>query len=258
MLPGADSQHHWHNYFQIQPVMKKLFMKFHQNAIWIAILPAFFLVACNQPVKQSNPLPAADTVGTALQPEGSKQVSADSAPQAHAGESLPSSGAGLAAFIPPDYSILDTAGGDLNGDAYPDKLLLLKKRGEDTSSDVTEHPEKRPLLILAGQQDATYKLAASSDNAVLCVDCGGVMGDPYMRLVIKGGYFSVELAGGSSWRWTRTVTFKYASGEHNWFLYKDGHSSFHASEPGKVETKLYTAKDFGKVSFEQFDVYKEQ
>ena len=224
----------------------------------MAILLAFSLMACDQAAKKSNPSQQADTNGTPVKPEHQVQASGDTVQPATTVQSGPSSGTGLAAFILPNYSILDTASGDLNGDAYPDKLLLLKKRGEDTSSDVTEHPEKRPLLVLTGQQDATYKLAARNDNAVLCVDCGGVMGDPYMRLVIKGGYFSIELAGGSSWRWTRTVTFKYASNVHSWFLYKDGQGSFHASEPDKVETKLYTVKDFGKIRFEQFDVYKDQ
>lgn len=232
-------------------------MRCYHNKSWIAIILASSLMACDPAAKKSNPQQQADTSGTTVSPEHPVEVSGDTMPPGTT-QGMPSSGAGMAAFVLPNYSILDTASGDLDGDPYPDKLLLLKKKGEDTSSDVTEHPEKRPLLVLAGQQDGTYKLAARNDNAVLCVDCGGVMGDPYMRLVIKGGYFSVELAGGSSWRWTRTVTFRYASGEHNWFLYKDGRGSFHASEPDKIETRLYTVKDFGKVSFEQFDVYKDQ
>lgn len=214
----------------------------------VVVQLALFLAACDQS-KPPATAQSADTIKTPVQTESLPPKEAQKTVQ---------TGAAVSAFILPGYSLLDTAIGDLNGDPYPDKLLVLKKQGEDTTSDVIDHPEKRPLLILTGQADGTYKLAARNDNVVLCVDCGGVMGDPYVELVIKNSYFSVELAGGSSWRWTRTVTFKYASGEQDWFLFKDGRQSFHASEPEKTETKLLTKKDFGQVSFKQFDVYKDQ
>lgn len=169
---------------------------------------------------------------------------------------LPSS---LASFVIAGYTAIDTVSGDLNLDQYTDMIVVLKKNGEDSTSDVSEHPEKRPLLILLGQADSTYKLAASTNNAVYCIDCGGIMGDPFMDIVIKKGYFSVEHYGGSAWRWERTTTFKYSSTDSTWYLHKDGHKSFHTGdEPEKVETKIKTTKDFGKVPFDKFDIYKEE
>jgi hypothetical protein len=163
----------------------------------------------------------------------------------------------LSQFIPENYTMLDTASGNLDLDQYPDMILVLKKNGEDSTSDVVDHPEKRPLLILLGQQDKSYKLAARSDNAVYCVDCGGMMGDPFQGLTIKNGYFSIQHYGGSGWRWTRIITFKYSAADNYWYLHKDGGESFHASEPEKATTKVRTVKDFGKVSFDRFDIYKE-
>ena len=163
----------------------------------------------------------------------------------------------LAAFIPDGYTALDTTSGDLNLDQYSDMIMVLKKNGEDTTSDVIEHPEKRPLLILLGQADNSSKLAARNDNAVYCIDCGGIMGDPFMDIVIKKGYFSIEHYGGSGWRWTRTITFKYSPSDNYWYLHKDGGDSFHAADPDKVTTKVRTIKDFGKVAFDKFDIYKE-
>jgi hypothetical protein len=163
----------------------------------------------------------------------------------------------LTQFVPPGYTALDTTSGDLNLDDYRDMIMVLKKNGEDTSSDVSEHPEKRPLLILTGQADNTYKLAGRNDNTVYCIDCGGIMGDPFMDIVIKNGYFSVEHYGGSAWRWARTITYRYSPADNYWFLHKDGHESFHASIPDKVETKIRTTKDFGKVPFDEFDIYKD-
>lgn len=163
----------------------------------------------------------------------------------------------LAQFVPEGYTALDTTSGDLNLDQYSDMIMVLKKNGEDTTSEVVEHPEKRPLLILVGQADKTYKLAVRSDNAVYCIDCGGMMGDPFMEVIIKKGYFSIEHYGGSGWRWTRTITFKYAPTDNYWYLHKDGGDSFHATEPEKVTTKIKTTKDFGEVPFDQFDIYQE-
>jgi len=162
----------------------------------------------------------------------------------------------LSVFVPEKYTALDTTSGDLNLDQYPD-MIMVQKNGEDTTSDVIEHPEKRPLLILIGQVDSTYKLAAKSDNAVYCIDCGGMMGDPFTNVVIKKGYISIEHYGGSAWRGKRIITFKYSPADNYWYLHKDGNESFNAGDPDRVKTKIYTTKDFGKVPFDKFDIYKE-
>ncbi len=161
-------------------------------------------------------------------------------------------------FVPKDYSILDTATGNLNLDEYPDMILVLKKNGEERTSNVVDHPEKRPLIILVGQPDGTFKLVARNDNTVYCIDCGGMMGDPYQGITIKNGYFSIEHYGGSAWRWTRIITYKYSKAKNYWFLHKDGSDSFHASEPEKVESEILTTRNFGKVPFDKFDIYKEK
>ncbi len=164
----------------------------------------------------------------------------------------------LSQFIPKGYSVLDTASGNLNLDDYTDMILILKKDNEAEISDVVDNSGKRPLLILLGQADGTAKKAAKNDNTVLCVDCGGVFGDPYNGITIKNGYFSVEHYGGSNWRWTRIVTYKYDKKEQNWYLHKDGGMSYHTSEPENAEETVRTTKEFGKVKFVDFDVYKEQ
>ena len=164
----------------------------------------------------------------------------------------------LLEFVPKNYSILDTVSGDLNLDDIKDYILILKKNGEDSLSDFIENPEKRPLLILLRNKDNKLQLARKNNNTVYCVDCGGMMGDPFMGVTIKNGYFSIEHYGGSSWRWTRIITYKYNKQENEWFLHKDGSVSFHASDPETEETKIKTTKDFGRVKFENFDIYKEE
>jgi len=166
--------------------------------------------------------------------------------------------ANLKQFVLKGYDVLDISKGDLNRDVYPDAIMVLAKLGEKKTSDVLTHPEKRPLLVLIGQANKSYKLAARSDNAVYCVDCGGQMGDPYTGITIKNGYFSVEHYGGSGWRWTRIITFKYSAADKNWLLHKDGGERFHAITHEEVKTPVLTVKDFGKVPFEKFDIYKDK
>ena len=164
----------------------------------------------------------------------------------------------ISKFISDGYSVLDTVSGNLNLDKYNDLILILKKNDEEKTSDIIDNPEKRPLLILIGQDNGGYQLVAKSNSTVYCFDCGGMMGDPYQGVTIKNGYFSVEHYGGSAWRWSRIITYKFSKADNHWFLHRDGRESFHVSEPEKSESNMRTKKDFGKVKFEDFDIFEEK
>jgi hypothetical protein len=153
------------------------------------------------------------------------------------------------------YSILDTTSGDLNRDSYKDLIIIYKKHNEDKTSDVIDNPVYRPLLIYVGQRDGTLKLTTKNDKAVLCYACGGIMGDPFSQVVIKNGYFTVEHYGGSAWRWTRFVTFKYSTNDSNWRLHRDGGDFFHLTDPENKTSDMKTTKDFGIIPFEEFDIF---
>lgn len=156
----------------------------------------------------------------------------------------------LSEFIPEGYVIMDQKKGDLNKDPIDDILLVLKSEVEETE----EFSElDRPVIILLGREIGGYAQAASCDRAVLCASCGGVWGDPYNGLAVKNGYFSIEHYGGSNWRWTRIITFKFDPSQGQWFLHKDGGDSFHTGEPDKVETSIKTVDDFGVINFRDFD-----
>ncbi|MFD2785097.1 hypothetical protein [Hymenobacter rubripertinctus] len=177
-------------------------------------------------------------------------VAASTARTAAAGATVTDSLAAVRPFVPAGYQMLDVATGDLNRDAYPDKLLALDTILVDSLR--RESEARRPLLLLTGQPDGTFRLAARNDNAVMCSSCGGMMGDPYRQLVIKNGYFLVEHYGGAGWRWTRIFTFKYDPTARRWFLHRAGGESFHSSDPEKAKTYVETARDFGRVPLESF------
>ncbi|MET4108353.1 hypothetical protein [Hymenobacter sp. UYP22] len=165
--------------------------------------------------------------------------------------------AALRRALPAGYAVLEAAQGDLNRDALPDWLVVVHRPDEAKASDVVSHPTKRPLLVFVGGAGGTFALAARTDNAVYCVDCGGLMGDPFTGLAIKNGYFTVEHSGGSAQRWTRHVTFRYEAATGSWLLHRDGRERLHALDPEHGTATAATSKNFGRVPFTRFDIYKE-
>jgi hypothetical protein len=156
----------------------------------------------------------------------------------------------ISKFIPKGFTLIDTAMGDLNLDKYGDIILVLKTIGEDTALDATEY--KRPLLLLLGNADHTFTLAARNDDVVYCYRCGGMFGDPYDGVRIRKGVFTVNHFGGSNERWSNAITFKYSPTDKTWYLYRivdEGWSVFHLNQ---VESSTRTRKDFGVVSFKDY------
>ena len=90
-------------------------------------------------------------------------------------------------------------------------------------------------------------MAKRNDKVAMRIDEGGVMGDPYTNMVFKNGYFSLEHNGGSNWRWSHIITFKFDTVNYDWYLHKIGGDSYHTYDIEKVETKVRSFKDFGKV-----------
>lgn len=150
-------------------------------------------------------------------------------------------------FIPKGYSVLDSASGYLNKDAYKDLVLILKINNEDDNKDTT-----RPLLLLAGRADGLYMQLEKNNNVVLCAGCGGVLGDPYTGITIKNGFFSIEHYGGSNWRWSRIITFKYDTATKKFKLHRDAGVSFHTSQPNKQKTEVYNKEQYGKLLFTDY------
>ena len=152
-----------------------------------------------------------------------------------------------ASFIPQGYTVLDSAFGNLNKDAYPDLLLILRNHTEKMNPDTT-----RPVILLAGSANGTFKLLGRGDHVVFCANCGGVFGDPYQGITIKNGFFSIEHYGGSSWRWTRIITFRYDPGTATFKLHKDAGVSFHASDPNKQTSLAHQKENYGKLTLDKY------
>lgn len=166
----------------------------------------------------------------------------------------------LKPFIPKGYTFLYAQNGDLNLDGIPDVLLVTEFNNQIVVNDSTEaeiDQGTRPLLILLRDSSNQLNLVKRNDNTVLCKECGGVWGDPFQSIAVKNGYFSIEHYGGSSWRWTSVITYKYNKQKGEWFLHKVGSESYSIFDPDKVETEIKTVNDFGVIKFEDYNIYTE-
>ena len=170
---------------------------------------------------------------------------------------VPTLPAAIRRALPAGYQVLAAEKVDLNRDALPDWAAVLHRPDEQKTSDVVDHPTKRPLLLFVGGPGGTYTLAARADNAVYCVDCGGMMGDPFMGLTIRNGYFTVEHYGGSAERWTRFVMFRYDPAARTWLLHRDGGERYHSLDPEHGTSTMRTGKKLGRVPLAQFDIYQQ-
>lgn len=173
----------------------------------------------------------------------------------------------LKSFIPKGYEAIAEKKGDLNLDKTEDCILVIRKTTEETTSNMDEgKPDKRIVLLLLGQKDGSYKLAYKNQNVADCIDCGGVFGDPFSGISIKNGYFSIEhkIAGGHHWE--QIITFKFNKTKNNWYLYKDHFINYvlnTSNDPNSEALiadvdKLKTVKDFGEISFQNFNIYSKK
>ena len=148
-------------------------------------------------------------------------------------------------FVEKNTTALAIERGDLNRDGREDVVLVLEP----------EDPEQpRPLLILVRAADGSLKLAKRSAKAVFCRNCGGMMGDPFQGVTLEKGRFTVQHYGGSAWRWSSSFTFAWSKRDQSWQLVRVENTSFHASEPDKIEKTVHIPpRDFGLIVVKEFD-----
>lgn len=130
-------------------------------------------------------------------------------------------------FIPTDYKVLALEEFDLDQDGDLDACLVIAPVDEAEQSDKF-HGQNTPKRILKVLRNHNGKidLWAESDEVVYCVDCGGMMGDPFVGVDLTFRKLIVYHYGGSNWRWTHNITFTLRN-DDEWVLYKVENSSYH-------------------------------
>ncbi len=159
--------------------------------------------------------------------------------------------------VPKGYSIHTVMEGNLNLDSRIDAILVLVPNREDSLS-TQDHPLSRKFCLLLGKKDGSYRLESQNENVVYPYMYDANFRDAFAGLILEDGMFSVEFYGGTRLRWYRTVSFKYNPKKKDWYLSSDDSGTFDALEEDEsltTETVL-TEKDFGKVPFSEFSLYK--
>lgn len=158
----------------------------------------------------------------------------------------------VAAFVEKNTKAIDLQKADLNGDGTEDCILVLEDLKASPDNDLAGN---RILLILT--RDAGGKLTLAKRNntgLVYCRECGGVFGDPFASLDVGPKTFTVNMYGGSTWRWSNSYKFNYSRIDKTWQLVSAEESSFNALDPDKVKTHIYTPpRYFGKIDVAGFD-----
>ena len=144
--------------------------------------------------------------------------------------------------------------GDLNADGRED-FILVSSGVIPENAPYEEGAGERSVLLLIRGAAGGLSLAARNNLAALCRNCGGVFGDPFAGINIRGTRFTVSNYGGSNSRWSYEYTFAWSRRDGTWQLVRVEESSFHALDPRKTtRTRIYTPpKDFGLINFEDFD-----
>lgn len=116
------------------------------------------------------------------------------------------------AFIPKDYDTLQVAKGDLNRDGIADVVLAVYpiwEKNKDITKEIDIDSLPQRLLIVLFNTKKGYIQAALSQKAILCIECGGIFGDPFAGIEITKNVLFIQHYGGSAWRWSYTHKFRY-------------------------------------------------
>lgn len=122
-------------------------------------------------------------------------------------------------FLKEGQVLLQDVEGDVDQDGIPDKVAVIDN--PPSAAQKEELSASRTLMIFQGNPQGQYRLAASSDQVVLCAACGGVLGDPFRTLTIKESTIDINQEGGSRERWTRSTAIAWNPTLSDWVLVKD-------------------------------------
>ncbi len=156
--------------------------------------------------------------------------------------------------IPTDYTIVDSVSGDLDQDAVPELVVAFNK-GPDNKIDGV--PRQLVIYKLKNNKWTEWK---TSDQALYGSLDGGMMGDPFGSIEIKGGILHIVHTGGSSWKWSHTDKYRFQNGE----FYLIGYTEY-GGKPcenwREVDFNLSTGKmivkkEYEKCEEEETSIYK--
>ena len=158
-------------------------------------------------------------------------------------------------FIEKGTKAIALESADLNGDKTKDYILVLEKLNPE--KDASDFPvNQRPLIVLIRDKKNKLSAVKRNEKIVMCSECGGAMVDPFQEVAVGDKTFTVHHYGGRGTRWSVRYKFNYSRIDKTWQLVEVKNESYSNDDVDKVETKVLTPKNFGKVDVAGFDPEK--
>jgi hypothetical protein len=148
--------------------------------------------------------------------------------------------------IQPDQAIVDSAFGDLDNDKLEDAVMVLVNK-----KDAAKPKAKRKLVVLLNSRSGLKPLV-KGDSVIVTKGCGGTSADPFTALRIGAGDLVITHAGGTSWKWTQTTTFRFDPLRKNMVLLNDEGITFDNKKQDKVMPLIYDKQNFGVVTLDKY------
>lgn len=147
-----------------------------------------------------------------------------------------------------NYSLEKEEIGDFNMDNKKDIVLIFKSKDNDEEIETLDSP-----VIVLLSTTKYYERFENSNILYSFIPNNSVLDD---KVVVKNEYFTIEQTmGNGNNKEKYYITFKFDQNTNKILLYKYG---IEKSFPGKTKinttTKIYSKKDFGIITFEDFNL----
>lgn len=124
-------------------------------------------------------------------------------------EMVPTTAGRATAFIPTGWMLEKQVGGDLNGDARPDAVLMLVER---PSASAPEARRERALVVLLNEPSGQLRRVAASGTALYCTGCFASDRTAAPDLSISKGTLAVRHVSGATQTLDLTQRYRFEEG----------------------------------------------
>lgn len=162
---------------------------------------------------------------------------------------LKQQGLSVQQLTPANWTVIETAQGDLNQDGISDVALIFEYNNAidevrtygDNNSDIIKETQKPRILAIYFQHKSggTFNLSVQNNDFILRSEEGGKLGDPLQKIAIQDQQLFLRFRGGSEWRWELGYTFKFQN--KDWFL-TNAINLYFNQNTGDMTERIY---DFG-------------
>lgn len=162
---------------------------------------------------------------------------------------LKQQGLSVEQLTPANWTVIETAKGDLNQDGISDMALVFEynkvideiRTYGDNNSDIIKETQKPRVLAIYFQNKSsgTFNLSVQNNDFILRSEEGGKLGDPLQQISIQDQQLFLRFRGGSEWRWELGYTFKFQN--KDWFL-TNAINLYFNQNTGDMTERIY---DFG-------------